>query len=270
MHDMVVELHHTFGIDSQDPNSTWQWSRYAPPENTRHESNANNRWHLLLLSAAAVVAVWRFWKYRDSRWLIYGTALFAAFFLFCFYLRWQPYGARLFVPLLIFGAPLVGLVLEAMRPQIVALVTYLFLLDGARLPVLENWTRPLRGPQSVLEIDCNANYFADIGSMNNRDSYLEAVNLVARSGCDIVGIDASRNQLEYPFQALLRQRNAAVRFRHVGVENSSQRYSKRDEPQPCAVLCLDCAGDERKTAAYRGIGPVTTVGRFLLFLKHLI
>ena len=139
---------------------------------------------------------------------------------------------------------------------------------GRRL--LENWTRPLRGAESIFKTGRNANYFADIGSMQNRDSYVKSVDLVARSGCDIVGIDTSKNQLEYPFQALLLQRNPAVRFQHVGVENASARYTENERLQPCAVVCLDCLGDEGKTAKYREIGPVTTVGRFLLFLKHLI
>jgi hypothetical protein len=127
-------------------------------------------------------------------------------------------------------------------------------------------SRPAVSPRA----ERNANYFTDISSMHNRDSYLQAVDMVAISGCNIVGIDASRNQLEYSFQAFLLQRNPTVRFQHMGVENASRRYRKSDESQPCAVLCLDCAGDEQKTAAYRGTGQVRTVGRFLLFLKHLI
>ena len=54
--------------------------------------------------------------------------------------------------------------------------------------------------------------------MNNRDSYMQSVDLVARSGCDLVDIDTSKNQLEYPFQALLLERNPKVRFYHAGVE----------------------------------------------------
>jgi hypothetical protein len=117
VYSSVVDIHRAFGIDPQDPGATWQWSRYSPPENTRHESNANNRWRLLVLCAGLVFSVGLLWKRRDPQWLIYGTALVAAFLLFCFYLRWQPYGARLFVPLFLLGSPLAGRLLDTNTTQ---------------------------------------------------------------------------------------------------------------------------------------------------------
>jgi hypothetical protein len=91
------------------------------------------------------------------------------------------------------------------------------------------------------------------------------VERTARSGCLRVGIDINDNQLEYPFQALLRERLAAVRFEHTGVENASARYD-REEPRPCAVLCLDCLGDAKRSELYAAMGPPETIGRFLLFV----
>jgi len=72
-----------------------------------------------------------------------------------------------------------------------------------------------------------------------------------------VGIDIARNQLEYPFQALLRERNPAVRFWHVGVDHPAR---------PCAVFCPDCAGVPGKTDSYGYVGPPIEIGHFLLFL----
>jgi len=63
--------------------------------------------------------------------------------------------------------------------------------------------------------------------------------------------------LEYPFQALLRERNPAVRFWHVGVDHPAR---------PCAVFCPDCAGVPGKADSYRYIGPPIEIGHFLLFL----
>jgi hypothetical protein len=95
---------------------------------------------------------------------------------------------------------------------------------------------------------------------NKGVSYLPAVELTARSGCETVGIDISQNTLEYPFQALLRERNPGVRFVHTDVENAWAR--------PCAVLCLDCAGIRKKIARYAPVGPPVEIGRFLLFLAE--
>ena len=49
----VVRAHAALGIDPQDPATTWRWSRFDPPRNANHEANANNRWHLAWLAAAA-------------------------------------------------------------------------------------------------------------------------------------------------------------------------------------------------------------------------
>ena len=86
---------------------------------------------------------------------------------------------------------------------------------------------------------------------------------VARSGCDLVGLDISQNALEYPFQALLRERRPRVRFVHTGVPGAVKGAVGR----PCAVLCPDCAGNEKKLALYSGLGPPIQIGHFLLFLS---
>jgi hypothetical protein len=142
----------------------------------------------------------------------------------------------------------------------------LFLIAGARPALLMNWTRPLRGPQSLLATSREVSYFADMGQWANRASYERSVDLTARSGCGLVGLDISENQLEYPFQVLLRARHAAVRFVHTGVENASARYVPAHAPQPCAVLCPDCIGNGKKLALYGSVGEPLVIGRFLLFL----
>ena len=263
----VVGIHRWLGLDPQAPDTTTKLNGYEPPQNTRHESNANNRWQLLVLSVAAGFAGWCAWKRRDARWLIYAGSLFAAFLLFCWYVRWQQYGARFLLPLLIAGAPLAGLLLGAIRPRVLAVAICLLLLDKARLPVLQNWTRPLRGPRNLFITSREAGYFSDIAYMENRDSYLQAVDLTARSGCRTVGIDIGENQMEYPFQALLLKRDPGIRFVHTGVTNASARHYPANREQPCAVLCLDCLGTAGKIALYSSLGPTIPLGRFLLYLE---
>ncbi len=248
----VLRVHAMLGIDPQSPDTTWNDASYTAPLNTRHEANANNRWHLLLLAIAAVYAAW-----RDRRWLAYAASLVLAFLLFCFWLRWQPYGARLLLPFFVAGAPLGGFLLDRIRPMVLTLLVCLFLADTARLPALQNWTRPLRGPGNLFVTRRDDNYFADIRQHHNEASYRAAVDRVARSGCNRVGIDIWLNQLEYPFQALLRERNPRVHFVHAPTS----------EPV-CTVLCLDCAGNESKVTTYRNIGPPVVLGQFVLFLPE--
>ena len=258
----VVRAHAALGIDPQDPGATWPGSRYSPPLNANHEANANNRWHLAWLAAAVVFAA----TSGRRRWMVYSAGLAGAFLLFCFYLKWQPFLSRLELPLFVLAAPLAGMLLESLRPAWLAVPVCLFLLSNARLPLLENWTRPLRGPHSLWVAARDDAYFNDMGQWNNRASYLRAVELTARSGCDTVGLDISENQIEYPFQALLRRARPRVRFMHAGVENASARYYPPRPARPCAVLCLDCAGNGKKRELYRPVGEPVAIDRFLLFL----
>jgi hypothetical protein len=156
---------------------------------------------------------------------------------------------------------------EKLRHPAAAVILALFLVNNARPALFENWTRPLKGPHSLLATARDDNYFSDMSQWNNRASYLEAVDRTARSGCTRIGLDISENQLEYPFQALLRERNPKVRFVHTGVTNASARYAGADLSAPCAVLCPDCIANQQKIARYREVGPPVEIGRFLLFLR---
>lgn len=265
VYDTMVGIHRRLGIDPQDPDTTWRWATWEPPRNTNHEANANNRWHLLGLCVAAIAALWFAWRRGDRRWLWYSAGLASGFLAFCFYLKWQPYLARLELPLFVLGAPPAGFLFERLRFTWLQVLLCVFVLNNARPYLFENWTRPLKGPRSLLATSRQMNYFSDMVQWNNRDSYLPAVDLTAKSGCKLVGIDISRNQLEYPFQALLRERVPDVRFVHVGVENASARYSSGEEARVCAVLCPDCAGVDGKAAQYSGVGPPVEIDRFLLF-----
>jgi len=262
VYDVAIAIHRTLNIDPGDPATTWRGARFEPPINANHEANANNRWHLLVILAAAILAAVK----RNRTFTLYAAGLLLAFVLFCGYLKWQPFLARLELPLFILAAPLAAYLLQSLRLAVLQVAVCLFLVSGARPAVFENWTRPLKGPNSLFATARNDNYFSDMVQWNNRASYLEAVHRTAESGCHTVGIDISENQLEYPFQALLRQRDAAVRFMHTGVENASARYSPPGAPRPCAVLCPDCIGNQKKIGLYRAIGPPVEIGRFLLFL----
>lgn len=259
----AVAIHRAIGIDIDDPATTWRWSAFGPPVNANHEANAPNRWHLAILVCVACWLVWR----RDRRRLLYAGALLCGFLAFCGYLKWQPNFTRLLLPLFVLAAPLVGIVEDLAGRGIAQVALGLFLLNNARPALLENWVRPLKGPNSVLSVPRDRQYFSDLSQWHNRDAFLGTVEILARSKCGTVGIDISRLQIEYPIEALLRERNPEVRFVHAGVRNASSRYAQPVAEAPCAVVCLDCAGDAERIALYTAFPREEAVGRFLVFLR---
>ena len=174
VYDLVVEAHQWLGIDVNDPRTTWRWSSFAPPRNANHEANAPNRWHLVILLAIFCVLFVRALRRRERERPLYALALIFAFAAFCAYLKWQPFLARLLLPLFVLGAPLAGIIGETgenargpIRRWAAQRAICLFLLSNARLPLLENWVRPLKGPKSVLHTPRNVQYFADMSQWNN-------------------------------------------------------------------------------------------------------
>jgi Dolichyl-phosphate-mannose-protein mannosyltransferase len=269
---LAIEAHKRLGIDVNAPETTWRWSSFAPPRNANHEADAPNRWHLAILLAISCVLIRRALSRRERERPFYALALFCAFVAFCAYLKWQPFMARLFLPLFVLGAPLAGVVADIgghawgpIRRGLVLSGVCLFLLSNARLPLFENWVRPLKGPRSVLHQPRSVQYFADMGQWNNQASYRKTVDLLADSRCELVGIDITNLQLEYPLQALLREKKPGARFIHAGVQNVSAMYPPPVDAPPCAVVCLDCADDANRLRIYRDFPVSVRIDKFTLF-----
>jgi hypothetical protein len=154
-------------------------------------------------------------------------------------------------------------VAEQLRPAWLQLVLCLFLLNNARPAALENWVRPLKGPHSILGRSRQEMYFSDMGQWNNAASYSAMVGALRQSGCGVIGVDINNFQLEYPLQALLR----GVRFVHTGVENASRKYPPPVAATPCAIACLDCAGDTKRLELYRDYPKSVTAGKFVVLTR---
>ncbi len=277
VYHFVLRAHQRLGIDVNDPRTTWRGSSFAPPRNANHEANAPNPWHLAIILAIACVLILRALRRRERQRPLYLLALFCAFTAFCAYLKWQPFMARLLLPLFVLSAPLAGVIGEtggqASGPvrrwsaQLAQLLICLLLLSNARRPLTENWVRPLKGPRSVLRAPRSVQYFADMNQWDDQASYRKAVDLLAGSHCRVVGIDITDFQLEYPLQALLRERRPETRFIHTGVQNVSARYAQPVSAVACAVACLGCPGDWKRLSLYSDFQTAMRLDQFVIFLN---
>ena len=261
VYNAVLSADRALGIDPADAATTWRSSAYAPPRNANHEADAPNPVPLAILGALFGVLLWR--AARGSERLpanpgserlpaLYALSLVIGFFAFCAYLKWQPFMARLFLPLFVLGAPLASMV----RPLWLQAALCLLLLDGARHPAIDNWVRPLRGPRSVFTVPRDQQYFSDMVQWKEDwPAYWATVEELKKSACDTVAIDIANFQLEYPLETLLRESRPGVRFVHTDVHNPSVRYRQPVSAPPCAIVCLHCDGGDwrsgRFTLTYR-------------------
>jgi hypothetical protein len=263
VYDAVISAHRWIGIDPNDPATTWRWEQFRPPRNSNHEADAPNRWHLLLLVLSAALLAWRGPR-RDA--LLYLGGIGAGLILFCFYLKWQPFLARMFLPLFVLAAPIVGLAMERIRFTVLQVVLCLFLLNNARPALLENWVRPLKGPHNIFRMPRDEQYFSDLSQFQVKDQMIDSARFVGAGACSMVGIDTSQFQVEYPFLAIVRRMNPQVRFMHSGVTNPSARFYTGGEEPACAVVCFQCSGE--KIAQYSGLSHPIEFGTFIVFMME--
>ncbi|HEY3349498.1 MAG TPA: glycosyltransferase family 39 protein [Thermoanaerobaculia bacterium] len=163
---------------------------------------------------------------RRASVLMVSTAV--AFLAMSAYFKWQPWGARLDLPVFMLACiPLGGLLAEVRGS-----VRGILLLGMAALAVAAaclNAIRPVSLRLLTTRVDRRASYFA------NRPDLLQPYSQIARairdSGCRRIGYEAGNDPFEYPLWVLLGEGGYPFRFEHVGVAGP------RDAPfKPCAVI----------------------------------
>jgi len=263
IYEKVVAIHESLGLDPNDPATTWNGTSYRPSSVSMHEGEAANVRHMLLLGPVLLWLLWRR-KWDPTAALLLGC--FAGGALFCALLKWQPWHARMHLPLFVCAVPVMAMFLEAWRPRWLATVFLLWLTWALYPFLLHNALRPLAGPRPVYAAERFDQFFTDW--VHLRVSYRLGADWVARSGCKQVGIDSSLFEFEYPFMAWLRERDFSIRFRQEGVKNPSARYAQRVPfEEPCAVICLQCADEPAKRREYARFGPPARFDRLLIFLE---
>jgi hypothetical protein len=238
---------------------------------SRHEIQAGNPWHLALFLGAMVgLAI----RPRNTAALLLGAGLAAGFVALATFVRWQPFSARLHLPLMaIAGAP-IALWMQRW-PSKLAVAGAALLLVFALPFALKNDLRPLvsaragavsaYATESVLVQKRDLEYFSD----NHKDiaeAWIAAAHAIETAGCRDVGLDAD-NYYTYPMFALLGG-GTDRRVRYVNVDNQTASFEPRGTPPPCAVVCFHCATEPSRLEPYAFYGAPAVFGDLAIFLRR--
>ncbi len=227
----LVALHRLLGLNPSDPRTTWASVPFRLSFDTdrdqthfaHHEDHAANLPHLLLIGWAGAAALWGS-RAGWGRAAGLGAAVLLGFGLFCLLLRWQPWHARLHLPLFVLCSPLVGVTLGRCRTAALAGVGTI-LLAWAGPFLVENASRPLLGEASVFRVPRPIQYF--VSRPDLLGPYVEAAAFLRSRGCTDVGWLGDEESWEYPFWVLLGGvRPGRCRLEAVGVDNPSAALAR--------------------------------------------
>ncbi len=147
--DAVVGLHGPIGMDASDPRTTYLSGRFKVFRYFDDDDTVGAPVHVLLsiLAVALLPFVTRNPAARWA-WLVLGVAI-ACFLLFCLMLKWQPWHARLHLPIQVLLAVPMALLFSGRHARITLPLTLAAMLIVLVPTALWNRPRPLLGPRSV-------------------------------------------------------------------------------------------------------------------------
>ena len=232
----VMAIHDFSSIDINDERTTWPGTTFEIPKLIKHEDYSTNFFHALLACITLGLVFWgRSIRRTSSGLLFYVLAVFAGFFLFCSFLKWQPWNSRLQLPLFVLGAPAIGVVLGQLRRQGVALAVAVLLLVASLPWALRNISRPLLPPAkmvidhistgkplplTIVTAERLPQYFANRPELLQPYSFV--TKLIKASGAHDIGLVLGVDAWEYPLWVLLNQgEKRHFRIEHVNVRNPS-------------------------------------------------
>ncbi len=231
----VDKLHSSMGVSTDAADTTH--GKYAYTAQKYHEDFAGNPVHLGLVLIAVIIALFNMRKI-DTQYVYYLTALIAGFIVYCLFIKWQPYGSRLQLPLFLLCSPLIAIALSLLKykwiPNIVVVLLILFsvpyLLNNHSRPIL-NFYDDGHVHKSIFTTDRTAQYFYNRPYIES--GYREIVSSIKRSACNDIALDIGEDQYEYPLWVLMQgSDNQIPHIEHVNVTNASKSITST-EFQPC-------------------------------------
>jgi hypothetical protein len=246
----VTKLHTgVLRLGVNDPATTFPGATFQVNPLSFDEDFAGDPLQALLAITSVLAAISLGLRRGPPVLLIYSLALVVAYVTFAAYLRWQPWHARLELPLLVLSAPLIGAVLTRWSNAKVTGAIAAVLVVAAVPWVIDNQTRPMVGFALPVELNMQPRYLragANIFNTSRTDLYFAkrpllkgpyayVTALAAQRGCHDIGLWSGPDDWEYPLWVLARQSNDRARIDAVFVENQSAR-APSFAPKPCVLV----------------------------------
>ncbi len=210
----------------------------------------------LVLGVLAVAYLWiSYFRKPDQKLrglLLLSGAIALSYLLYCYLLKWQPWGNRLILPLFILQTPIISYYLATCLKKrhnlsvkltsLIGVVAVLYTLTPIRHPLvsLPHWSPYLESQQSesILFLPRQQIYFS--GSLKYLEiTYQKIVNTVIDQGqCHTIGLISEEDDWEYPLWVLFNAKTSGnFRLKHVNVKNQSAKLAPEfSDSELCAIV----------------------------------
>ncbi len=220
------------------------------------EDTVANPIHLILGVISVLYLLNVCFRRRDQRigyLLLLSSAIATDYLLYCYLLKWQPWGNRLLLPLFMVQTPIISYYfirnlsvkykkLSIKLLGVIGIVAILYALTPIRHPLtsLPNWSSYLTSQQSesILLLPRQQIYFS--GSLKYLDiTYRKIVDTVVdRDHCHTIGLISGDDDWEYPLWVLFNEKTSGnFRLKHVNVKNESAKLEPEfSDSELCAIV----------------------------------
>jgi 4-amino-4-deoxy-L-arabinose transferase-like glycosyltransferase len=263
---LINAIHQAMGVDINDPGIT-SIGKFRISTPSFNEIRVTNPAQMFLALFAILVMMIRFRKIQKTVW-VYLLVVFSGLLIYSYLFKWQIFGSRLHLSLLILLAPLVGYVLTAAfhraftaqaASAILLLLSLPWLFRIEQRPLLINPADiPLAG-KSLLNTSRGNWYYVTAGEKSTLKKISDSV---AQAKCDQVGIVISGSSPEYLYWVALNAPRPHMRIEWI-TSNSATLHLEDPSFKPCAVICESCGNDDH----FNNLVKVLDTGSLQLFLE---
>lgn len=206
----VLVAHRWLSLSPEDSRTTLWGSAYRVTYQPGEETRAGAPWHFVLIGIALVACICTP-RLRETRWL--AVTVLAMIVLFALALKWQPWAARLQLPVFVLGSVLVAIFVDLAFPRhraVAGLVVGLGALV-AWWPSRQSTQRPLWSNPAVWQVDRDVNRYRYFPALRDRDTRTVAL-LSAAQAREVALVSVH----DMPYSLMLRLQAAMPQVRFFG------------------------------------------------------
>lgn len=237
--DIILNIHKKIDVSIDEPKLNFNNTKYSSPLNYEtHEDLVPNTFHFILtIITSFCLILYSFYK-KEYKSLIPLIILILQIFIFCIYLKWQPWHTRLHIPMFIISVIIIGQFLNTVKKTIYTLPLILIIFINFCFYFTYNSLRPIKTDLKFTK-DINIKDERLLKYFSNQlplfEDYNEIVRLMNVDKPKIVGLTLS--DWEYPlFNSYYYDK---ISLKSINVNNVTKKISQDDSNLDVLILNLN-------------------------------